>query len=180
VGIESQLQFFSGYGTRAPEEMLLALTQAGHSNTRARRAVLTALFEADGQATPAELLELGRAHHAALGLVTVYRTLEILLSLKLVRKLHLEEGCHTYAISSAGWSAGEAVDRSPHHGEHGHYIICQSCGRAVEFDGCRLDDIVARAEAQTGFRVSTHWLELFGACPECRDAANGEDSPTRG
>ena len=153
--------------------MLAVMMQAGHSNTRARRAVLTALLEADGQATPAELLELGRAHHAALGLVTVYRTLEILLALKLVRKLHLEEGCHTYAISAAGWSAGETVDRSPQHGDHGHHIICQSCGRAVEFDGCHLDDIVARAEAQTGFRVATHWLEMFGACPECRADSEG-------
>jgi Fe2+ or Zn2+ uptake regulation protein len=175
VVIENQLQFLHHNGTRTPEEMLLALTQAGHSNTRARRAVLTALLEADGQATPAELLELGRAHHAALGLVTVYRTLEILLALKLVRKLHLEEGCHTYAISAAGWSAGEAVDRSAHHGEHGHHIICQSCGRAVEFDGCHLDDIVAMAEAQTGFRVSSHWLEMFGACSECRAIAKEQD-----
>jgi Fur family ferric uptake transcriptional regulator len=180
VVIESQLQFSLNNGTHTPEEMLLALTQAGHSNTRARRAVLTALFQADGQATPAELLELGRAHHAALGLVTVYRTLEILLSLKLVRKLHLEEGCHTYAISAAGWSAGETVDRSLHHGEHGHHIICQSCGRAVEFDGCNLDGIVAMAEAQTGFRISTHWLEMFGACPDCRAAANVEDDRIEG
>jgi Fur family ferric uptake transcriptional regulator len=179
VVIESQLQFSPGSGMRTPEEMLQALTQAGHSNTRARRAVLTALLEADGQATPAELLELGRAHHAALGLVTVYRTLDILLSLKLVRKLHLEEGCHTYAVSAAGWSAGETVDRSPQHGDHGHHIICQSCGHAVEFDGCHLDDIVARAEAQTGFRVSSHWLEMFGACPECRAMAKEQD-PTEG
>jgi Fur family ferric uptake transcriptional regulator len=179
VVIENELQFSLGSDPRTPEEMLLVLTRAGHSNTRARRAVLTALLEADGQATPAELLELGRAHHAALGLVTVYRTLEILLSLKLVRKLHLEEGCHTYAISAAGWSAGETVDRSPHHDEHGHHIICQSCGHAVEFDGCHLDDIVARAEAQTGFRVSSHWLEMFGACPECRAAAK-EDGPIEG
>ena len=177
--IENQLQFLLGNGPRTPEEMLLVLTQAGHSNTRTRRAVLTALLEADGQATPAELLELGRAHHAALGLVTVYRTLEILLSLKLVRKLHLEEGCHTYATSAAGWSAGETVDRSPQHDEHGHHVICQSCGRAVEFDGCHLDDIVARAEAQTGFRVSTHWLEMFGACPQCRAIAREQD-PTEG
>ena len=36
-----------------------------------------------------------------LGLVTVYRTLDLLLSLGLVRKLHLAEGCHTYALSLA-------------------------------------------------------------------------------
>jgi Fur family ferric uptake transcriptional regulator len=165
--IEKHLQFLPADGVSAPEELLIALMQAGYSNTRARRAVLEAIFEAGGQATPAELLALGRRRHAALGLVTVYRTLEILLRLGLMRKLHLEDGCHTYAVSTAGWHAGEMggpLDRA----EHGHHIICQSCGRAVEFAGCQLDDIVARAEAQTGFRVSSHWLEMFGSCPECR------------
>ncbi len=85
--------------------MLAVLTQAGYSNTHARRAVLAALCEAGGQAAGAELLEIGRAHHPELGLVTVYRTLEILLSLGLVRRLHREEGCHVYAISLTGRTA---------------------------------------------------------------------------
>ena len=54
-----------------------------------------AICEAGGQASGAELLALGRAHHPPLGSVTVYRTLDLLLSLGLVRKLHLAEGCHT-------------------------------------------------------------------------------------
>ena len=86
----------------SPDALLDALAQAGYSNTRSRRAVLMAICEAGGQASGAELLALGRAHHPPLGLVTVYRTLDLLLSLGLVRKLHLAEGCHTYALSLAG------------------------------------------------------------------------------
>jgi Fe2+ or Zn2+ uptake regulation protein len=96
-------------------------------------------------------------------LVTVYRTLEILHGLGLVRKLHLEAGCHTYALSLIG-PRGEV--RGGH--DHGHHIICRDCGRAVEFEGCDLGDIIATVEAQTGFQVREHWLELFGVCPECR------------
>lgn len=133
--------------------MLAALVQAGHSNTRARRAVLTAIYESDGQATPLELLALGRSHHPALGLVTVYRTLELLLKLGLVRKLHLETGCHAYAPAAH---------------DHGHHIICERCQRAVEFIGCDISTVIAAVEWQTGFRVRSHWLELFGLCAECR------------
>jgi len=153
--------------------MLTALTQAGYSNTRARRAVLTAICEAGGQAASAELLEIGRAHHPELGTVTVYRTLEILLSLGLVRRLHQEEGCHVYAVSLTGRLApgtetrGDASDGH----DHRHHVICQGCGRAVEFEGCDLRTVVASVEAQTGFRVREHWLEMFGVCPACQTDA---------
>jgi Fe2+ or Zn2+ uptake regulation protein len=158
---------FHAHATGRADELLSVLAQAGYSNTRARRAVLAALQESGGQASPAELLAFGRAYHPALGLVTVYRTLEILHGLGLVRKLHLEDGCHTYALSLIGVQ-GEVRggDRLP----HGHHVICRDCGRAVEFEGCDLGAVVASVEAQTGFRVREHWLELFGMCPECQSA----------
>jgi Fe2+ or Zn2+ uptake regulation protein len=133
--------------------MLAAVMEAGYSNTAARRAVLEAICETDGQATPAGLLARGRAHHPALGLVTVYRTLDILHELGLVRRLHSEAGCHAYAPATH---------------DHGHHVICQACGQAVEFEGCDIAAMVASVEAQTGFRVQTHWLEMFGLCPGCR------------
>jgi Fur family transcriptional regulator, ferric uptake regulator len=154
--------------------LLTALAQAGYSNTRARRAVLEALVNAGGHATPAELLEGGRAHHPDLGLVTVYRTLEILSMLGLVRKLHLEEGCHAYALSPAGVQAAaappdETHDDAENPASHGHHVICQRCHRAVEFAGCDIAGVIAAVEAQTGFAVRTHWLEMFGLCPACRE-----------
>jgi Fur family transcriptional regulator, ferric uptake regulator len=150
----------------SPDPLWEALAQAGYSNTRSRRAVLMAICEAGGQASGADLLALGRVHHPPLGLVTVYRTLDLLLSLGLVRKLHLTEGCHTYALSLSG-SQTETRGNEPH--SHGHHIICQRCNRAVEFNGCDLDAVVLTVEAQTGFRVEEHWLEMFGVCPVCRE-----------
>lgn len=154
------------------DTLIAAIVGAGHSNTRARRAVLQALCEAGGQATPTQLLELGRVHQPGLGLVTVYRTLEILGELGLVRKLHLEEGCSTYALSPAGALADEEPSRAPASAErgHSHHIICRRCHRAVEFAGCDIHLVVAAVEAQTGYRVTGHWLEMFGLCPACQGA----------
>jgi len=157
----------------SPGALLDALAQAGYSNTHSRRAVLAAICEAGGQASGAELLALGRAHHPPLGLVTVYRTLDLLLSLGLVRKLHLAEGCHTYALSLAG-GQNETRGNEPHN--HGHHIICQRCNRAVEFNGCDLDAVVTAVEAQTGFRVEEHWLEMFGVCPACRESESHREA----
>ena len=152
----------------SPVALQDALAQAGYSNTRSRRAVLMAICEAGGQASGAELLALGRAHHPPLGLVTVYRTLDLLLSLGLVRKLHLAEGCHSLCAGLTGSRNGHAGNE-PHN--HGHHIICQRCNRAVEFEGCDLDAVVTAVEAQTGFRVHEHWLEMFGICPACQTDA---------
>jgi Fur family ferric uptake transcriptional regulator len=182
--IETTFQFHPPDGASLTvQDMLTLLMRAGYSNTRARRAVLMALCSAGGQASPATLLALGRAYHTDLGLVTVYRTLDILSDLGLVRKLHLDAGCHTYAISAAAvQTLGQAAagDASRQHraepahrddevaGQHSHHIICQRCQRAVEFAGCDMSAVAAAVESQTGFQVESHWLELFGICPECR------------
>ena len=155
VKIEKEFQFIAHPASYNSAALAEALVHAGHSNTRARRAVLAAITEIDGQATPAELLAHGRLYHPGLGLVTVYRTLDILLALGLVRKLHSDDGCHTYA---------------PAMHDHGHHVICRSCQHAVEVVGCDIGGVITAVEAQTGFRVQSHWLEVFGVCPECQDA----------
>ncbi len=134
--IETEYHIGADRFDAGPEAMLDALVRSGHSNTRARRAVIEAMFEARGQASPATLLALGQAHHAGLGRVTVYRTLELLQELGLVRQLHSEDGCHAYA---------------PTQHEHGHHIICERCRRAVEFAGCDISPVIAMAEAETGY-----------------------------
>ncbi|MGA2477624.1 MAG: Fur family transcriptional regulator [Spirochaetia bacterium] len=135
------------------EIVLGTLAEAGFSDTGARRAVVMALCEAESGATPADLLERGRASHARLGQVTVYRTLEILERLGLSRKLHQEDGCSTYAVSSRG---------------HAHHVICRTCHKVAEYEGCSIDKALRDAAARTGYLVEGHWLEMFGLCPSCR------------
>ena len=119
---EISFQFSPSPSELPVEELVRVLGAAGHSNTRARRAVLQALVSAVEPVSPAELLAAGRLHHPALGLVTVYRTLDILAGLGLVRKLHTSEGCHSYALSTSSLQAAE-------HDRHAHHIICQDCRR---------------------------------------------------
>ena len=149
-------------------DLVHRVTASGYSNTRARRAVMQALACAHEPISPSELLAAGREYPPALGLVTVYRTLDILAALGLVRKLHLAEGCHSYALSTpSSPDAGCCGDDEPY--AHGHHIICLDCRRAVEFAGCDIDAIVTAVEAQTGYSVRSHWLEMFGLCPSCQE-----------
>ena len=122
--------------------------------TAPRRAVIQALLEAEAPLTPHDILARARATHRTLGLVTVYRTLSLLAELELVRRVHMEDGCHAYLSASPG---------------HSHVVICQRCGRATEFPGG--DDLVAlkaRVEAATGYSVDDHLLQFAGLCPGCQ------------
>ena len=62
--------------------------------TAPRRAVVEVLSQAEAPLSPQEVFEQGRAIYPRLGLVTVYRTLNLLARLNLVRRAHREDACH--------------------------------------------------------------------------------------
>ncbi len=130
------------------------LADHGYRLTRPRQAVLQALFDDDDWLRPEELLILARARFSSVGLVTVYRTLALLEELGIVRRIHIEPGCHGYALAGLG---------------HGHYLTCRSCHRVLEFAGREdLSPLIRQISRRTGFVIEDHLLELSGTCPACR------------
>ena len=129
------------------------LVAHGHKLTRPRRAVLTVIAASAGGLTPAEIHTRAQKYYRQTGLVTVYRTLDLLTECGAVRKIHSPDGCHAYAPASEG---------------HAHHIICQKCRAVIEFDNCDLSDLLSAVQRRTGYQVSGHWLELFGLCPRCQ------------
>jgi Fe2+ or Zn2+ uptake regulation protein len=70
-----------------------------------------------------------------------------------IQRVHLAEGCHSYApIAQA----------------HGHHLVCAMCGRAEEFTDCDLGPLIQALQIRTGFEINVHMLELMGRCPDCR------------
>ncbi|MGQ9457259.1 MAG: Fur family transcriptional regulator [Anaerolineae bacterium] len=131
------------------------LAAVGYRVTWPRRVVMQVLEEAGEPLSAQEVLERGRRLYPALGLVTVYRALALFSDLGLVRRVHGEGECHGYAPASLG---------------HCHVVVCRTCGRAVEFAGSEdLQGLIARVEAETGYRVDGHLLQLFGFCAECQE-----------
>lgn len=131
---------------------LEALRLGGYRLTAARRAVVQVLSESVHTMTPGEVFEEARQIYPHLGLVSVYRTLEKLESLNLIQRIHNEDGCHAYFPAANG---------------HQHILLCRQCGRAVFFDGDDLQPLIDRLSAETGYRIESHWLQLFGLCAEC-------------
>ncbi|WP_347354478.1 transcriptional repressor [Intrasporangium sp.] len=123
--------------------------------TRQQQAVADMLGQAGGfasaQAVHTRLREAGEA----VGLATVYRTLQALAEAGEVDVLRTDEG--------------EAVYRACEPGHH-HHLVCRSCGRTVEVEGPAVERWTDRVAAEHGFTEVTHTLEIFGTCRTCATA----------
>jgi Fur family ferric uptake transcriptional regulator len=135
------------------DELGQALRARGYKLTAPRRAVLDVVAGMCESLTPAEIYQRARRRYSWLGLVTVYRTLDILMEAGILRRIHLEDGCHRYALAQAA---------------HSHHLICSKCNQVIEFEGCDLDGLLKSVARKTGFRIEGHWLEVFGRCPKCQ------------
>jgi Fur family ferric uptake transcriptional regulator len=132
------------------------LAERGLRLTPQRRAVLGALLQSQLCLSAAQVHEAARRESPDLGLMTVYRTLDILSGMGVVRRIH-------------GSDRGEAFVPALDH--HGHAVVCTSCGRASEFTHCHLEAVVAAAARETGFTIGDHFLQFSGVCGDCRAAA---------
>lgn len=138
------------------------LNAHGFKDTQQRRAVLSVVLSSGECLNPGEVYTKARATCPRIGLTTVYRTLEILADLGIVRRVHLQQGCRSYALAGVG---------------HLHHVICSNCHGVIEFEGCDLSEVMRSAANQTGFRVEGHWLQLFGTCPACQSSASPPGKP---
>jgi len=136
------------------EIWLTQLHENGYRITKARAAVVETVEKSTRALSPVEVYDRARKKYRALGLVTVYRTLEKLEELHLIQRVHQPTGCQ--AFISAG------------HG-HQHLLLCQNCGQVVFFEGDDLDALIESVAQQTGYQINEHWFQLFGLCANCRN-----------
>ncbi|WP_439897680.1 Fur family transcriptional regulator [Escherichia coli] len=51
-------------------------------------------------------------------------------------------------------------------------MICDNCGKIVDFHQPGLEEVAHLASHVTGFEVNSHRLEVYGTCPDCAAGAN--------
>lgn len=92
---------------------------------------------------------------------TVYRSLEALVEQDLVSKLDFGDGRMRYELSK-----GED--------EHHDHLICEHCGKVVEFFNLEIEAQQIAICKEHNFKPSTHTMLIFGLCGDCQNNAIGE------
>ncbi|HZO04930.1 MAG TPA: transcriptional repressor [Solirubrobacterales bacterium] len=144
----------TGIDSAWAEHALETLQGAGHRRGGARTAVVEALAGHDCAVTAIELDDELRRRKPAVARASVYRALEQLEELGLVRRIEVCRG-------TAGF---ERVDPAGH---HHHHAICRDCGRMVPFEDRSLEQAIHRLSESIDFDVSEHDVVLKGRCEKC-------------
>jgi Fur family transcriptional regulator, ferric uptake regulator len=100
-----------------------------------------------------EIHELLGQRGEAVGLATVYRTLQRLVDAGEVDLLRTEEGEAIYRRCSAA---------------HHHHLVCRGCGGTVEVEGPAVERWTRQIAEEHGYVDVSHSLEIFGICDSCR------------
>jgi Fur family transcriptional regulator, ferric uptake regulator len=134
------------------ERLYILLKEAGYRLTKPRRAVAHVLL---GTRVPLSIEEI----HARLGdrrinRVSIYRTIQLLCDLAIVRRLQFHEGFARYELADT-------------FGSHHHHFVCNLCGRVEDIDACPLAATEQAIIRRTHSRIISHSLEFYGVCGAC-------------
>lgn len=143
-----------GRSAPAADDWQAQLRARGYRLTPQRQLVLEAVGEL-GHGTPEEIVGAVRRTATAVNISTVYRTLELLEELGLVRHTHLGHGAPTYSGA----------------GDDGHvHLVCRDCDVVEEASPDLIASVVERMAAEKGFTVDVGHVALFGRCKACSQA----------
>jgi len=137
------------------KDIMAELRKRGFKLTPQRKAIVSVLSKCREHLRPSDIHERLHRKYPGIGLVTVYRTLELLQENGLLCEVHIGDSCRSYL-------------RREQPGEHHHHLICRGCGSVTDFTDCELDHLKLRLEQETGYRINRHLLEFMGLCPQCK------------
>lgn len=126
------------------------LHERGLRMTPQRQLVLDAVREL-GHATPEQICTRVQRVAPAVNITTVYRTLDLMEELGLVRHTHLGHGAPSYSER-----------------EHQHvHLVCHDCGVVVETRPELLEQLAERLRGASGFELDVTHVALSGRCAGC-------------
>lgn len=129
------------------------LHERGLRMTPQRQLVLDAVRDL-GHATPEQICTRVQRVAPAVNITTVYRTLDLLERIGVVRHTHLGHGAPNYSER-----------------EHQHvHLVCHECGTIVETGPELLERLAERLRGTSGFELDVTHVALSGRCAECAGA----------
>ncbi len=136
------------------DEVRERLHERGLRWTPQRRLLVDVLANTNGHITGAELVEGCREQDPEVTPSTVYRTLDVLEDIGLIRHAHGLDGREEFHVRPAR--------------EHGH-LHCSVCHRAWEIGAEDVAGLVDDFQRSRDFKVDLGHLSVVGTCRDCRE-----------
>jgi Fur family ferric uptake transcriptional regulator len=129
------------------------LGEKGLKLTKERMSVLKEVCSCHDHFDPEDLYLRIRGSGLKASRASVYRTLSLLVESGIVRKAMRTE-------------KGNVYEHRYGHGHHDH-MICDSCGKIIEFYSEKLENIQNEICDKNKFNGVSHTLEIRGICERC-------------
>lgn len=134
------------------QDLKQILKQANLRLTKPRLAILEVLQQQTKPDHAQGIHQKLEAKNISIDLATVYRNIESLQKIDLVKTINFEDGRLRYELKQ----------------NHHHHLVCQVCGRVQPVEECQLDDLTRKLENKYQFKIQRHSLEFFGQCGQCQ------------
>lgn len=142
-----------------------ALKERNLKSTSQRDDIARVFFGTKRHISVEELYNEVRTVNPRVGYATVYRTVRLLRECSLAAERHFHDGEARFENTA-----------QEHHHDH---LICEKCGKIVEFTNDEIEDLQEAVAKKLGFVISRHKMELYGACADCRSGRRGDRAATR-
>jgi Fur family ferric uptake transcriptional regulator len=133
------------------------MVKRGLRSTDQRRLIVETFFAAPNHVSIEELLAQVRQKDSRVGYATVYRTLKLLTECGVAFERKFGDGLTRY----------ELADEASHH----DHLICVECGKIIEFEEPKIEELQEEIASRYGFVLKTHKHEMYGTCSDCQAKA---------
>lgn len=131
------------------------LKEKGLKSTSQRDDIAQVFFASSRHISVEELYAEVRKINPRVGYATVYRTMKLLKECELAAERHFADGEARF----------ENIKEEGHH----DHLLCDRCGKIVEFTHPQIEKLQEIIARRLGFVVTNHKMEIYGICRECRE-----------
>ena len=134
----------------------------GFRMTLPRQEIFNVLASTESHLSAEDIYFKVHKKYPGVGLTTVYRTLELLVNMCLVRRFDFGDGRGRYQLIEG-----------PKGRVHHHHLVCTSCGRVIDYTEFIDDEEELLDKTEKGlskkynFKIADHELTFFGLCDKC-------------
>lgn len=135
------------------DEILNKLRQRDFRITPQRIAILKAFLKSQDHPGVEQVYNDVKVNFPTTSLATVYKTVNLLKDIGEILEISFVGGGNRYD--------GNRPYPHPH-------LVCTRCKKITDPEISLLDELTGEVAESTGYRITSHQVELFGLCPACQ------------